>query len=284
MSNHSRISQSISDAYFTSRTSAEFCRSILTERQWATPNSTTLEPCCGNGSLIENLPGKILYSDLHDYGIGATVENYLEAPPKGTDLIFTNPPFGRAGSLALQFLKKAASECNRLAFILPSSFRKISLLDRVPTTHSLIADYQLPDQSYLLPDGSTRVVQTTFQLWEKGSTPRPKLGKIAPYRSYTKRVPIDEAEFAFRTQGASAGRILTGLNYNPASTAFLSGGQQRFRKHDWTPIAKHTAGIPAIGLNDVALGLHLEDNRTNITPYLTQGAPYVLTNLATLPL
>jgi hypothetical protein len=284
MSNHSRISQSISDAYFTSRTSAEFCRSILTERQWVNANTVTLEPCCGNGSLLENLPGKILYSDLHDYGIGAQIENYLETPSKGADLIFTNPPFGRAGSLALAFLKKASTECNRLAFILPASFRKVSLLDRVPSTHTLIADYQLPDQSYLLPDGSTRIVQTTFQLWERSSAPRPKLSKIAPYQTYTKRVPADEAQFAFRTQGASAGKVLPGLEYNPASTAFLQGGENRFRSHNWTPIAKHTAGIPAIGLNDVALGLHLEDNRTDITPYLTQGAPYVLTNLATLPL
>ena len=284
MSNHSRISQSISDAYFTSVKSAEFCRSILTERNWVTPNTVTLEPCCGNGSLLRGLPGKVLFSDLHDYDIGATIENYLEAPPKSTDLIFTNPPFGRAGSLALQFLKKAASECNRLAFILPSSFRKISLLDRVPLTHSLVADYQLPDQSYILPDGTTRIVQTTFQLWEFSEKKRPKLGALAPYRNYTQRVSTNEAEFAFRTQGASAGRVLEGLSYNPASTAFLKGGQQRFRAHNWTPIARHTAGIPAIGLNDVALGLYLEDNRTDITPYLTQGAPYVLANLATLSL
>ena len=284
MSNHSRISQSISDAYFTSTTSAEFCRSILKERNWVSPNSVTLEPCCGNGSLLSGLPGKILCSDLHDYGVGATIENYLEAPPKECNLIFTNPPFGRAGSLALEFLKKATTECNRVAFILPASFRKISLLDRVPATHSLVADYVLPSQSYLLPDGSTRIVQTTFQLWERSLAPRPKLVKIAPYQTYTKRVPANEAEFAFRTQGSSAGRVLEGLSYNPASTAFLSGGKNRFEAHSWTPIAKHTAGIPAIGLNDVALGLYLEDNRINIAPYLTQGAPYVLTNLATMPL
>lgn len=284
MSNHSRISQSISDAYFTSRASAEFCLDILKERQWVTEQTTTLEPCCGNGSLLTGLPGKVLCSDLHDYGIGATVENYLDAPPKNPDLIFTNPPFGRAGSLALQFLKKSMSECNRVAFILPSSFRKISLLDRVPTSHNLVADYVLPDQSYLLPDGTTRVVQTTLQLWEVTGKKRPKLSGIAPYQTYTKRVPASDADFAFRTQGASAGKVLDGLSYNPASTAFLKGGLERFRTHNWTAIARNTAGIPAIGLNDVALGLHLEDNRLDITDYLTQGAPYVLTNLAKLPL
>lgn len=276
MSNHSRISQSISDAYFTPEQSAKFCIDVLSDYKWVTANTTTHEPCAGNGSLLAGLPGRVIASDLHDYGIGATVENYLEAPSKSPDLIFTNPPFGRAGSLALKFLQKAATECNRLAFILPASFRKVSMLDRIPKNFALVGDFPLPDQDYILPDGTTRKVLTTFQLWECSPEKRPSLARIAPYHNYTKRVPPSQAEFAFRTQGASAGRILPGLDYNPASTAFLKGGLDRIQNHNWTHIAKFTAGIPAMGLNDVALGLWLEDHGYDITDYLTSGAPYVL--------
>jgi hypothetical protein len=279
MSNHSRISQSISDAYFTSPSSAKFCIDVLKDYQWVTANTTTHEPCAGNGSLLTGLPGSVVKGDIHDYGIAATIENFLEADPKGADLIFTNPPFGRAGSLALKFLQKATTECNRLAFILPASFRKISMLDRIPKDFALVGDFPLPDQNYILPDGTTRKVLTTFQLWERSPTKRPSLSKIAPYRNYTERVPPSEAEFAFRTQGATAGRVLAGLDYNPASTAFLKGGLARIQKHDWTQIAKFTAGIPAMGLNDVALGLWLEDHGYDPTDYLTSGAPYVLANL-----
>jgi len=282
VSNHSRISQSISDAYFTAPTSAEFCVNILKDYQWVSANTVTHEPCVGNGSLLTGLPGRVIKSDLHDYGIGATVENYLDAPSKSPDLIFTNPPFGRAGSLALKFLQKAATECNRLAFILPASFRKVSMLDRIPKDFALVGDFPLPDQNYLLPDGTIRKVLTTFQLWECSPSKRPRLSTIAPHHAYTKRVTPSEAQFAFRTQGASAGRVLSGLNYNPASTAFLQGGLDRFQQHDWTQIAKFTAGIPAIGLNDVALGLWLEDRGLEITDYLTSGAPYVLANLPML--
>lgn len=246
------------------------------------PRTKTHEPCVGNGSLLTGLPGCVIKSDLHDYGIGATIENYLDAPSKSPDLIFTNPPFGRAGSLALKFLQKAATECNRLAFILPASFRKISLLDRIPKDFALVGDFSLPNQNYLLPDGTTRKVLTTFQLWERSPQKRPSLSRLAPYQTYTKRVSPSEAQFAFRTQGASAGRVLPGLNYNPASTAFLQGGLDRFQQHNWTQIAKFTAGIPAIGLNDVALGLWLEDQNLEITDYLTSGAPYVLANLPML--
>lgn len=282
MSNHSRISQSISDAYFTPSTTSDFCVNILKDYQWVTQTTTTHEPCAGNGSLLKGLPGSVTFSDLHDHGIGATIENYLDAPPRSPDLIFTNPPFGRAGSLALKFLQKAATETNRLAFILPASFRKVSMLDRIPKDFALVGDFPLPDQNYILPDGTTRKVLTTFQLWECSPEKRPSLAKLAPYRTYTKRVAPPDAEFAFRTQGASAGRVLAGLNYNPASTAFLQGSRDRFQQHDWTQIAKFTAGIPAMGLNDVALGLWLEDKGIDITDYLASGAPYVLTNIATL--
>lgn len=282
MSNHSRISQSIADAYFTPGITSDFCIEILKDYQWVTANTKTHEPCAGNGSLLQGLPGSVIKGDIHDYGIGAKIENFLEAAPKGANLIFTNPPFGRAGSLALKFLQKASKECNRLAFILPASFRKVSMLDRVPKDFALVGDFPLPDQNYILPDGTTRKVLTTFQLWECSPSKRPTLSHIAPYQTYTKRVPPAEAEFAFRTQGASAGRVLPGLDYNPASTAFLRGGLDRIQQHNWTTIAKFTAGIPAMGLNDVALGLWLEDQGYDLTDYLTVGAPYVLTNLATL--
>jgi hypothetical protein len=86
-----------------------------------------------------------------------------------------------------------------------------------------------------------------------------------------RRVAPEQAEYAFRTQGASAGKVLNGLDYNPSTTAFLSGGRERVAVHDWTRIARFTAGIPAIGLNDVAYGLHLEDQGVNINSYLQNG-------------
>ena len=109
-------------------------------------------------------------------------------------------------------------------------------------------------------------------MWERRDYKRTILKNVIHYSKYTKRVDPSEAEFAFRTQGASAGKVLEGLDYNPASTAFLSGGLDRFKAHDWTDIAKFTAGIPAIGLNDVCLGLQLEDEGKDISEYLRRGA------------
>lgn len=277
MSNQSKLSQQISDAYFTSKVSVEWCQSILRTHGWLTDDTRILEPCVGSGNLVQGLTN-VIGCDLIDHGYpNVRLGDYLTTSiHSDIDLVFTNPPFGRMGTLALQILNRASKDSTRLAFILPSSFRKISILDRVDPSLHLIYDEDLPDQHFTLPDGSQRWVNTCFQLWERRDNRRVKIRDIVDYSLYTKRVPKEIAEFCFRTQGSSAGRVLNGLNYNPSTTAFLCGGKDRFMSHDWTRISSFTAGIPAIGLNDVSLGLLLEDNGIDITQYLKRGAPYVL--------
>ena len=273
MSNHSQLAQSINDAYFTPPESSEWCRSLLKGYGWVNENTVTLEPCVGSGSLVEGLPGKVIGCDLIDHGFpNVRVGNYLESEHTPVDLVFTNPPFGRMGSLALKILNRATEDAERVAFILPSSFRKISLLDRINPYFHPVFDGDLPNQNYNLPDGSVRWVNTCFQMWERRKQRRPLFKDIIHYSEYTRRVKPTDAEFCFRTQGSSAGKVLEGLDYNPASTAFLVGGKSRLEAHDWTTIARFTAGIPAIGLNDVALGLRLEDEGKDIETYLQRGA------------
>ena len=272
MSNHSRVAESVNDAYFTPSESSEFCRELLKERKWVTDHTVTLEPCVGNGSLVKGLPGTVIGCDLIDHGFpGVCVENYLTSPQRTVDCVFTNPPFGRMGSLALKILNKACQDSDRVAMILPLSFRKISLVDRIDPWFHPVVDEELPNMMFELPDGSRRKVLTVFQMWERRSVRRLRFKDVIHYGSYMRRVEPEEAEYAFRTQGASAGKVLNGLDYNPASTAFLSGGRERVASHDWTRIARFTAGIPAIGLNDVAYGLHLEDQGEDIENYLAKG-------------
>lgn len=280
MSNQSQVSQSISDAYFTPEVSSEFCVDQLQQLGWVNSNTKVLEPCVGDGSLVKHLPtDNITACDLIDHGYpNVEVGDYLERAQDNVDLVFTNPPFGRMGSLALKIMNKAMSECDRVAMILPSSFRKISIIDRINPWFHPVYDNDLPNKHFRLPNGETRWVNTIFQCWERKEHRRPIIKDIFHYSSFTRRVSPTDAEFAFRTQGASAGRVLNGLDYNPASTAFLRGGLDRIKGHDWTGIASQTAGIPAIGLMDVAYGLHLEDQGIDLTDYLKRGIVSSLIN------
>ena len=272
MSNQSQISQSINDAYFTPETSARFCSDLLKDYEWVTSNTTTLEPCCGNGSLAKFVPGVIEVRDLIDYGFTNTIiSDYLKSTPSRYDLVYTNPPFGRAGSIASKVFNRAALETDKIAMILPSSFRKISIVDRLNQWFHPVVDELLPCQLFELPDGSTRKVNTVFQMWERRNYQRGYFRSVTNCLDFFRQVPQDIAEYAFRGQGASAGKVLEGLDYSPASTRFLSGGKEKVQQFDWTTLASFTAGIPAIGLRDVSYGLMLNETYQDVEHYLNHG-------------
>ena len=272
MSNQSKTASLINDAYFTPEESVKFCQSFLYVHDWVGCNKSVLDPCVGSGNLVKGLPGSITGLDIKDYGWDkTTIKDYLTSKPIGYDCVFCNPPYGKVSSLAVKFFNKATQDSDRLAFIVPASFRKTSITDRLNLNYWKIQDHFLPDQNFILPDGSTRKVRTIFQMWERREKPRTKIKDLFHYNMYFDQVSPDKACYAFRTQGGSAGRVLDGLDYSPASTAFLCGSEERLRRYDWTTISSFTAGIPAIGLYDVALGLHLEDIGEDLETYLTTG-------------
>jgi len=272
MSNQSKTARKINDAYFTSKESAKFCQSFLYVHDWVGYNKRVLEPCVGSGVLVDGLPGSIIGQDIKDYGWSRTfIRDYLKMPPMPVDLVFTNPPFGTMCNLAVKFFNKACQDSNRVAMIIPATFRKASIQDQLNLDYHLIVDEDLPNQNFDLPDGSKKWVRTIFQMWEKRHYKRDKIKDLVKITDYFIRLKSPESDcYAFRTQGASAGKILEGLAHSPASTAFLKGSRDRVAAHDWTKFAKNTAGIPAIGLLDVAYFLQLEDKGFDISPLLNK--------------
>ena len=270
MSNQSKTAHLVNDAYFTPEDSVKWCHSFLYVHDWVGYNKTILEPCVGSGNLVEDLPGIIFGADIKDYGWkGTIIQDYLTADKQRVDLVFTNPPFGRVSSLAVKFFNKATKDSDRIAFIAPASFRKISIVDRLDPYYHCIVNEMLPNNEFILPNNEKRKVNTVFQMWERRNCKRPNFTEVI--RSHSPRFMKVSKDFpnayAFRTQGASAGKILNGIDYNPASTAFLVGGKDEISKYDWTKLASFTSGIPAIGLKDVALGLLFECSND----YLTKG-------------
>ena len=280
MSNHSKIAASFADAYFTSVESASFCRGILKERGWVSNNTTTIEPAVGSGRLVEELPGEVLAYDLIDHGFpGVQVGDFLEAAPVHADLVFSNPPFGRNCSLASKFVNKAALCSDRLAFIIPKAFRKVSIIDRLDPYLHLVGDYDLPSEYYDLPDSSTRHVKTCFQLWERRDYKRVRLGSVVKDPLYVKAEP-EVADFAFRTQGSGAGDVLSsmcnkdGSRFSSGTTCYLKGDKSVIGSYNWKTIASYTSAIPALGMQDVNLGFFIEQNGGDMERYLKEGAPY----------
>lgn len=96
----------------------------LTGKLWwpSLDQASVREPAANRGHMVKPLSeyfGRVEASDIHDYGAGFPVEDYLFGPPRShTDWTITNPPF----RLAQQFVARALECSNDVAMIVRSAF------------------------------------------------------------------------------------------------------------------------------------------------------------------
>src|SRR5581483_11875684 len=116
-----------------------------------------VEPSAGGGAFIQPFIGTIYPLKAYDIEPEAetiTKIDYLQIPKEAiaesykTILTLGNPPFGRNCSLALQFLKKAMTYSAVVAFILPRSFKKVSMQNKIPLDFVLERSVDLPDNAF----------------------------------------------------------------------------------------------------------------------------------------
>ena len=68
------------------------------------------DPACGNGAMVRPLQeyfADVHRSDVHDYGIGAMIRDFLWPSSEQVDWIITNPPFRLGCEFALTALERA---------------------------------------------------------------------------------------------------------------------------------------------------------------------------------
>lgn len=103
---------------------------------------TCREPAANRGYMVRPLSeyfDGVWASDIHDYGAGFPVRDYLFCPrPPTTDWTITNPPF----RLAEQFIERALQCSPRVAMIVRTAFLKgigryERLFSRMPPTNIL---------------------------------------------------------------------------------------------------------------------------------------------------
>lgn len=180
-----------------------------------------IEPSAGNGSFSKNLPN-CLALDLFPEDKSILQQDFFSfVPPKTNNcLVIGNPPFGQQSKLAIAFFRYAASFANTIAFILPKSFKKYSIQNRLPLNFHLEQEYELPKNSFTLM-GQDYDVPCVFQIWDKKEKEREKY--IYPMKTslftFTKN-PL-EAHFRVQRVGGSAGKAFTDKNGAISSNYYL---------------------------------------------------------------
>lgn len=132
------------------------------------------EPAANRGHMVRPLSEyfyEVEASDIHDYGAGFPVQDYLFGPlPTVTDWTITNPPF----RLAEQFIERSlATSRNGVAMIVRSAFlegvgRHERLFSKEPPTDILqFTERVVMHKGKLSAKGSTATAYC-WLVWDKG--------------------------------------------------------------------------------------------------------------------
>lgn len=179
-----------------------------------------VEPSAGNGSFLNQIPSE------NKIGIDISPENeniitqdffeYNPPPNMKNILVIGNPPFGKVCSLVIQFFNYSAKWANVIAFIVPRSFRKISVQNKLDNMFHLVYDEEIPNIPCCF--SPPLMVKCCFQIWEKKIQKRNIIIQptthidwdflpFGPKDQKGQPTPPLNADFAIRAYGGRIGEI-----------------------------------------------------------------------------
>ncbi len=236
--------------------------------RWPDDGVLFVEPSAGRGAFVHPLleaGRKVRAMDMEPMGEGIGKGDFL-MPNRLFDgrhsavVVLGNPPFGKNASTAVKFFNRAAEHADEIAFIVPRTFRKVSLQARLDLSFHLAVNRRIPDRAFIL-DGSAHDVPCAWQIWTRKDKPRrvPCPPNVDHLLRYT--VP-DLADFAMRRVGFYAGRVITdGLESLSRTTHYFMKAVnpdviEVLRGIDWTRLASQTAGSRSLAKREIATKLN----------------------------
>ena len=212
------------DKFYTIDSVVDTCIfTITTQYDWNTWD-LVIEPSAGKGSFFHKIPVSIdkkigldiqpehvdiIEKDFFDYEAGETT---------GKILVIGNPPFGRNSSIAVKFFNHASKWCDTIAFIIPRTFRRESIQNRLNLNFHLVLD----DEIQTKPCGFTppMMVKCCFQVWKKRDYKREIVKLDTSHDDWeflslganddkNQPTPPLNADFVIRAYGGKCGEIKT---------------------------------------------------------------------------
>lgn len=183
-----------------------------------------VEPSAGNGSFYHQInhinkigldispenqenQEKIIKQDFFDYDPGS--EHRI--------LVIGNPPFGRVSSIAIKFFNHAATFASMIAFIIPRTFRRPSVQNKLNEMFHIVYDEDVPVKPCCF--SPKMMVKCCFQIWERRDMKREKIElqtqhpdwiflSFGPNDEKGQPTPPNGADFAIRAYGGKIGHIV----------------------------------------------------------------------------
>jgi predicted RNA methylase len=223
---------------------------------------TVLEPAGGTGAFVEAAKAagakRVLSIDIEPKHRAVNKGDYLESDLKIQNAVtISNPPFGRNNSLSIPFFNRAAEGSEYIAFIVPRSWRKWSVINRLDRRFHLVHDEDLKidyvDDTHTLISQRNNL-KTCFQIWQRRDALR-ELVKIED-RGYVSKVKPDEADVALTVFGFSCGTLNTEFDRKPNTTRmFLKLNHPKALKAlqsvNYERFSKNTAYTEALSFQEI---------------------------------
>lgn len=260
------------DQFYTKRETARDVISMINCDEF----DLIIEPSAGAGDFLYNLPeDRSIGIDLDPAGPKIRKGDFFNFVPCVGESILTigNPPYGKNSSLAVKFFNHAAQYSSCIAFILPRTFRKPSVINRLNQNFILDQQKILPLKAFYTPDGESYSVPTVFQIWRKSVDKRKKIHTILSHEDFSfvkikqnpsqqdKQNQINNSDFCIRRVGASAGKLYTDYrkiyrdwksHYYIKQNVIIA--KEIFASIEWDSLESpkfDTAGNPSISKHDL---------------------------------
>lgn len=203
-----------------------------------------IEPSAGTGNFLKDLPAA---ASVFAYDIAPEADNIEKADWFNVDktqfnkfksiLVLGNPPFGQQNSLAIRFFNESAKFCNTIAFVLPLSFKKISVQNRLDLNFHLVKEIDLDNCGFMLLDKQEIAVPCVFQVWEKQSKPRKKVKGKTTSTEFT-FTDKKNADFRIQRVGGNAGKASFDLDKAESSNYFIKNNSN-LSNEDFVELVNH---------------------------------------------
>jgi predicted RNA methylase len=221
-----------------------------------------LEPAGGTGAFIDAAKAhglvKVVSFDIEPHHKKIELGDFLAQELNQSGLLtITNPPFGRNNSLSIPFFNKAAEVSDLIVFIVPRSWRKWSVQNRLNQNFHLVRDDDLTI-NYVDVNGQDAHakdrLRTCVQYWERKSKLRP-IVKVKDMGIIERTTP-ELADAAMTLFGYNCGKLTTDFERRKVTTQmYLKFKHPKARKaienSDFSKFYMNTAYTEALSMPEI---------------------------------
>ncbi len=251
------------EQYYTPNDTAQEVFNNLLEMVPDLSSRVFIEPAGGTGSFInaaiEVGIKDIISFDIEPHHPKVKAGDFLLQQIDAVDAItVTNPPFGRNNSLSIPFFNHSAKTSEYIVFVVPRSWRKWTVQNKLDRRFELIRDDDLTI-NYVDVNGEhgykNNNLRTCIQYWKRSDTNLRPIYAVEDMGIITK-CKFDEADVSLTIFGYGCGTIKTDFPRKPNTTQmFLKLNHpmalEALQSVDFSKFFNHTAYTEALSIVEI---------------------------------